>query len=341
MSATLDIGLFAAYFRNAFAGLPGAFDVRGGDGRVEVPTLEVQGKVFPVQTLFLEDVLGNVDLSRCPPPRRKQLQMNEVRGKQALGAAGANDMDPVLSAKLLEQAARRRPAARRNLTGPHCENEDVSPATICAVIAWLCSTDPLRHSRPSGGGRAEEEQDLSAGAVLVFMPGSGEINAVRDELLDPGAPWAAALQGKAVVLPLHGSLPLEQQQRVFERPPAGMRKVVLSTNVAESSVTIDDVAYVVNSGKVKEKRYDGKSGVESLLSTWASLANNKQRKGRGGRVREGMCIHMFVKERNDLLRPFQLPEMRRVPLEQLCLNILHLNIGNHPALSYASPSSNF
>ena len=74
------------------------------------------------------------------------------------------------------------------------------------------------------------------------------------------------------------------------------------------------LSYVVNSGKVKENRYDGDTGISSLLTSWASDANNKQRKGRAGRVRDGMCVHLFLPERKQKLRAFQLPEMKRVPL---------------------------
>lgn len=92
---------------------------------------------------------------------------------------------------------------------------------------------------------------------------------------------------------------------------------------------------------VKEKRHDGHSGISSLRSSWASTANNKQRCGRAGRVQEGLCLHLFVFERSKKLRAFQLPEMKRVPLEDLCLTIHHLGLGRAaPVLAEAleSPS---
>lgn len=129
------------------------------------------------------------------------------------------------------------------------------------------------------------------------------------------------LAGRALVLPLHGSLQTDEQNRVFQLPPPGMRKVVLATNVAESSVTIPDVIYIVNSGKLKERRFDSVSKISSLQSHWASAANNKQRRGRAGRVRAGLCVNLFLAERAERLQPYQTPEMRRVPLEELCLTV--------------------
>jgi HrpA-like RNA helicase len=84
---------------------------------------------------------------------------------------------------------------------------------------------------------------------------------------------------------------------------------------------------VVNSGKLKERRFDATSGVSTLQSHWASAANNKQRRGRAGRVRPGMCVHLFLGERGRRLQKFQTPEMLRVPLEELCLTIKALELG--------------
>ena len=86
----------------------------------------------------------------------------------------------------------------------------------------------------------------------------------------------------ALVLPLHGGLAAEDQARVFARPPSGTRKVVVSTNVAETSLTIDDVGVVIDSGRMKENRYDGARMIASLEDVVVSRANAKQRRGRAG-----------------------------------------------------------
>jgi HrpA-like RNA helicase len=281
--------------------------------------LEVAGKMFPVQELCLEEALAQgavLDLlARAEVPRRRQKQADHFSG-----TSGKTD-GPEVSQRLLGDAGHRAGRAGADvLRGPHCEGEDASAALVAAVVAWLVLADPL--AAAGGGGFGEGG---AASAVLVFLPGTQDIRDVETALAGP--PFRDSLGGRALVLPLHGSLSSEEQGRVFGPPPQGMRKVILATNVAESSVTIDDVAYVVNTGKLKERRFDATSGVSTLQSHWASAANNKQRRGRAGRVRPGLCVHLFVAGRRERLQPFQTPEMLRVPLEELCLTIKALALG--------------
>lgn len=101
-----------------------------------------------------------------------------------------------------------------------------------------------------------------------------------------------------------------------------MRKIILSTNLAETSITIDDCVFVIDSGKMKEKRFDSNRNMESLETVWVTKANALQRKGRAGRVMSGVCIHLFTNHRfkNHLLAQ-PIPEMHRIALEQLVLHI--------------------
>ena len=91
------------------------------------------------------------------------------------------------------------------------------------------------------------------------------------------------------ILPLHSSLSSQEQSRVFDVPPPGIRKIVISTNIAETSVTIPDVVFVVDTARVKENRYDETSQLSVLEEAWVSQANGRQRRGRAGRVRSGVC----------------------------------------------------
>ena len=106
------------------------------------------------------------------------------------------------------------------------------------------------------------------GAVLVFLPGVNEIRKALRELEGTRGLW---------VLPLHGALSGADQRRVFQRPPQGQRKVVLSTNVAETSVTIDDIVFVVDTGRMKQMEYDPYKKMSALVETWVSHQNAKQR----------------------------------------------------------------
>lgn len=130
------------------------------------------------------------------------------------------------------------------------------------------------------------------------------------------------------ILPLHSTLSTQEQQRVFETMPKGVRKVVLSTNIAETSVTIDDVVFVIDCGRHKENRFDPVNRMPQLLETWVSRANSRQRRGRAGRVRPGHCFFLFTSERHKNMAEFQTPEMLRVPLDELCLQIKLLDLGD-------------
>lgn len=110
--------------------------------------------------------------------------------------------------------------------------------------------------------------------------------------------------------------------QAFQRPPPGVRKIVLATNIAETSLTIEDVVFVVDSGKLKERRHDPARGMSLLVEDWVSTAGAKQRRGRAGRVQEGVCYGLYTRQRAEhRMRRYQAPEMVRVPLEELVLQI--------------------
>lgn len=130
------------------------------------------------------------------------------------------------------------------------------------------------------------------------------------------------------ICPLHSSLSTSEQTAVFEVPDEGIRKIVISTNIAETSITIEDVVYVVDCGRVKENRKDEINETPALVECWVSKASAKQRRGRAGRVRPGIAYHMFSSHTCEHeLQDYQLPEMLRVGLEDLVLQILILDLG--------------
>jgi ATP-dependent RNA helicase DHX57 len=126
---------------------------------------------------------------------------------------------------------------------------------------------------------------VGPGAILVFLPGSAEI-AKLQKLLECSSALSHALRGtRAHVLPLHGGLPPAQQGAAFKSYGRMGRKIVLATNVAETSVTIPDVTVVIDTGRMKEMQYNGEKGLVRLVDTWVSKASAQQRRGRAGRVR--------------------------------------------------------
>ncbi|KAJ8245001.1 hypothetical protein GJAV_G00276790, partial [Gymnothorax javanicus] len=151
------------------------------------------------------------------------------------------------------------------------------------------------------------------GAVLCFLPGWQDIRAVQQSLEE-----RPAFQGNScLILPLHSSMAVSDQQTVFQRPPAGQRKIVLATNIAETSITIDDIVHVVDVGAQKEQRYDSRTKVSCLDTVWISRSNVTQRRGRAGRCQPGHSYHLFPRERLKAMPEFPIPEILRTPLESL------------------------
>ncbi|KAL6273302.1 hypothetical protein ACE6H2_023994 [Prunus campanulata] len=162
------------------------------------------------------------------------------------------------------------------------------------------------------------------GAILVFLTGWDDISKLLDKIQGNrflGDPT------KYMVLPLHGSMPTINQREIFDRPPLNKRKIVLATNIAESSITIDDVVYVIDCGKAKETSYDALNKLACLLPSWISKASAHQRRGRAGRVQPGVCYRLYPKMIHDAMLQYQLPEILRTPLQELCLHIKSLQLG--------------
>jgi ATP-dependent RNA helicase DHX57 len=185
---------------------------------------------------------------------------------------------------------------------------------IEALVAHVAAKSSL-------GSSSKNQNNKEANAILIFAPGADEIGRVV-RALENSPRLAAAAPGGLRVLPLHGGLPPSHQTRVFERPPPGVLKVVVSTNVAETSITIDDVVCVIDTGRVKEMRFDAQRGIARLQETWVSQASAKQRRGRAGRVRPGVCYRLFSKTTWSRSMPIDTaPEVARAPLQALVMDV--------------------
>jgi HrpA-like RNA helicase len=172
------------------------------------------------------------------------------------------------------------------------------------------------------------------GAILVFFPGWQEISEFT-LLLEGTAPFHNS--SKYLILPLHSGISSQDQRRVLQRPPEGTRKIVLATNIAETSLTIEDVAFVVDSGRAKLKDYDPHLKTSTLQPTWISKASSKQRKGRAGRTKAGVCFHLFSRRRYENMADFVESELLRTPLvrKSKCLfscRVMKPTL-NYPAIS--------
>uniref|UniRef100_A0A672JV49 RNA helicase n=2 Tax=Sinocyclocheilus grahami TaxID=75366 RepID=A0A672JV49_SINGR len=162
-------------------------------------------------------------------------------------------------------------------------------------------------------------QSSDEGAVLIFLPGYDEIVSLRDRILFDDKRFTDHQQRFQVFI-LHSSMQTSDQKKVLKNTPKGVRKIILSTNIAETSITVNDVVFVIDSGKVKEKAYDALSNVTMLKMVWISKASALQRKGRAGRCRPGVCFHLFSRLRFNNMLEHQIPQLLRMPLQELCLH---------------------
>ncbi|CAL8076598.1 unnamed protein product [Orchesella dallaii] len=157
-------------------------------------------------------------------------------------------------------------------------------------------------------------------AVLVFLPGYDDIVRLKDLVRINRDQEVGFKHGSFIIFTLHSNIQTEDQRAAFEKPRRGVRKIVLSTNIAETSVTIEDIVYVIDSGRAKEKSFNSLTGVSQLKNVWISKASVNQRRGRAGRCRAGNCYHLFSTQRYESMIKFPSPEIVRTSLQQLCLH---------------------
>uniref|UniRef100_A0A8C7I6C3 ATP-dependent RNA helicase DHX33 n=1 Tax=Oncorhynchus kisutch TaxID=8019 RepID=A0A8C7I6C3_ONCKI len=161
--------------------------------------------------------------------------------------------------------------------------------------------------------------------ILVFMTGQEEIEALARTCRDIAKHLPDSC-GPMTVIPLYASLPPAQQLRVFQPAPKGCRKVILSTNIAETSITISGIKYVIDTGMVKAKRFNPESGLEVLAVQRVSKAQAWQRAGRAGREDAGSVYRLYTEDEFDNLIPMTVPEIQRCNLASVMLQLLALGI---------------
>ncbi|KAK8301495.1 hypothetical protein V6Z12_D04G025500 [Gossypium hirsutum] len=286
MSATLNAELFSNYF--------------GGAPKIHIP-----GFTYPVRAHFLEDVLeftgykltsfNQIDDYGQEKMWKMQKQLAPRKRKNQITAL----VEDALNKSSFENYSSR---ARDSLACwmPDCIGFNLIEAVLCHIC---------RKERP--------------GAVLVFMTGWEDISSLRDQLK------AHPLLGdpnRVLLLTCHGSMATSEQKLIFEKPPPNIRKIVLATNMAEASITINDIVFVVDCGKAKETTYDALNNTPCLLPSWISQASARQRRGRAGRVQPGECYHLYPRCVYEAFSEYQLPELLRTPLNSLCLQIKSLQV---------------
>lgn len=190
---------------------------------------------------------------------------------------------------------------------------------------------------PAVARAVREALAATAGDVLVFLPGAAEIRRTEALLADAG------LGGEVIVAPLHGSLGAEAQDRAVLPAPGGRRKVVLATALAETSLTIEGVRAVVDSGRMRVPRFSPRTGMTRLETVPVTRASAEQRRGRAGRLGPGVCFRLWTEVEQQTLLPFGQPEILAADLAPLALELAAWGTHDPAELSWldAPPSAAF
>jgi ATP-dependent RNA helicase DHX29 len=261
------------------------------------PIMTVPGRTFPVQTQYLEDA---IELTQYAGATEKT---------QPDGRNSDDDDDEITSDKsgVPSKLPGYSPATRNVLS---TYDEYAIDYDLIVRLIEAVAYDP--------------QLSRFSNAVLVFLPGIAEIRQLNDLL--GGHP---SFNRQWLIYPLHSTISSEDQQAAFLMPPPGVRKIVLATNIAETGVTIPDITCVIDTGKHKEMRFDERRQLSRLTQSFISRANAKQRRGRAGRVQEGLCYHLFTKFRHDtLMTDQQTPEMLRLSLQDLVMRTKICKLGD-------------
>ncbi|KAL6249342.1 DEAH-box ATP-dependent RNA helicase prp22 [Rhinocladiella similis] len=249
---------------------------------------------------------------------------------------------------LLKKTLKRRPDMKLIVTSATLDAEKFSEYfNDCPIFTIPGRTFPVEIMY----SREPEEDYLDAalttvmqihlteppGDILLFLTGQEEIDTScevlyeRMKALGPSVP-------ELIILPVYSALPSEMQSRIFDPAPPGSRKVVIATNIAETSITIDHVYYVIDPGFVKQNAYDPKLGMDSLVVTPISQAQAKQRAGRAGRTGPGKCFRLYTEAayQSEML-PTSIPEIQRQNLSNTILMLKAMGINDLLHFDFMDP----
>ncbi|XP_050404542.1 ATP-dependent RNA helicase dhx29 [Patella vulgata] len=302
MSATLDSQKFSSYFQYC-------------------PVINIPGRTFPVEIFHVEDAIemcGYIvdDDSKYTYSPSQLVQEESANVEVTVQGGESTKMDVHWTKENISRIDRTDLSAekyclRTRNAVTRLNHNRINMDLIIDLIKYL--------------GNKEPYCDME-GAILIFLPGLADIQELN-EVLTTEREFSD--RNRYQILALHSVLSSGDQTRAFNIPPPGVRKVVLATNIAETGITIPDVIFVIDSGKVKETRYIETKQMSSLEEVFISKANAKQRQGRAGRVQNGFCFRLFTQAMYEDFKAYTIPEILRVPLEELCLNIMKCNFG-HP-----------
>ncbi|KAG6443234.1 ATP-dependent DNA/RNA helicase DHX36 [Manduca sexta] len=291
MSATIDAEKLSEYYDNC-------------------PMVHIEGLAYPVKDIYLEEILQITNYELPIDVKNSQYQnpskpwQKHVK-KFKLEAANAIEKDVKYRAEISKWLESKRKSLPRHvyhsLQNPKIE--DLNIDLVYEVVRHICIGEP--------------------GAILVFLPGIGDITKLLKKMSESKKFPPSAYE----IYPLHSKLPSLEQHKIFERPLPHVRKIIVATNIAETSITVDDIVYVVDCGKIKYNGFNIEENVTTLKTEWVSKANLRQRRGRAGRCQPGICYHLVSSYRAETLEELLKPEIQRCDLLEAVLAVKRLRLG--------------
>ncbi|KAG9314147.1 P-loop containing nucleoside triphosphate hydrolase protein [Chiua virens] len=180
-------------------------------------------------------------------------------------------------------------------------------------IRNIAATDRIDYQLISALVKYITSSTNTPAGILIFLPGVQEIRQCITAIS------SALIEDEVEIYPLHANLTSGEQRAVFKAIKKW--KIIAATNVAETSITIDDVVYVIDAGKVKENIYSPDTGLSTLAEQWITRAAARQRRGRAGRTKPGICYKLYTRKQEESMNPFPTPEILRIPLESVSLTV--------------------
>ncbi|XP_055555640.1 ATP-dependent RNA helicase DHX29 isoform X2 [Falco cherrug] len=292
MSATVDSEKFSSYFSHC-------------------PILRISGRSYPVEIFHVEDVIeatGYVlekDSEYCQKFLEEEEEVTVNVTSKGGGTMKYQEYVPIQSGSSKNLAPYYgNYSSRTQQAIVYMNPYKINLELILELLAYLDRSPQFKNVE---------------GAVLIFLPGLAHIQQLYDLI---STDRRFNLRDRHRLIALHSVLSTQDQAAAFTIPPIGIRKIVLATNIAETGITIPDVVFVIDTGRTKENRYHESSQMSSLEETFVSKASALQRQGRAGRVRDGFCFRMYTRDRFESFMEYSVPEILRVPLEELCLHIM-------------------
>ncbi|XP_072944538.1 ATP-dependent DNA/RNA helicase DHX36-like [Epargyreus clarus] len=290
MSATIDSDSLSIYFDNCLK-------------------MHIEGLAYPVTDVYLEDILTMTKfvLHDDRAQRNQNLLRNKwYNKKKRLETLEARDQQ--VTQKYMDEVGDWLRSKRdvldvnvyKMLTNPKVE--EMNYDLVLALLRHICSGDP--------------------GAILVFLPGYNDISHLLKLLHDHHF-----RSNRYQIHPLHSKLPTLEQHLIFEKPPKHIRKIIIATNIAETSITVDDIVYVIDCGRHKVTGLNVEQNIETLDVRYITKANLRQRRGRAGRCQPGICYHLITSFRAEQLEERVLPELQRSNLLEPVLMVKRLRLG--------------